>query len=266
MMRRILLVMLAVCLLPLGPGCRQGKKEQEAIARKRRKLDSLIDSYNPKKPKEIVQATKGQGEGAKVKVYISPSTEDLGIGQLNFGIAVELLKEYRGWWAIRYYNPDGSEFFGWIKMEEARYVGTLGKRNEVIVVEDERKKDLTLQESDDELMAILAVPYKVYQKDRDSKPKKRFWVGKEPDGYDNISLLSRIHKSSETVAWARERQQMIVELSTRAHKDYTHILKAYYNAIQWYVSGEKGRFTQTIKAAEDKRNELARHFGGGSGT
>jgi len=260
MIRRVLIIALAACLVSLGLACRQTTRERQASKRKRPKLESLIDSYNPRKTKELVQAKKGEGEGAKVKVYLGPSSKQLVIGELNFGTLVERLREYRGWWAIRYYNADGGTFYGWIRIDQAQYIGTADKRNEVIVVVDERKKNLSIQESDDELMAILAVPYKVYQKDADSRPKKLFWSGPEPDGHDGITLLSQIQQTSETVAWARERQRMISELASRAHKDYRYVLKAYYDAIQWYVMGEKPRFTQMIKAAEDKRNEISRHF------
>ncbi len=260
-MRHIGLVALTICLLAAGFGCRE-TKQQAARKHKTRKPESLMDSYSPEKVKEYVQARKGKGEGAKVKVHISPSSNDLVIGQVNFGTFLELVKESRGWYGVRYYSRDGGEFYGWIKVAKTRYVGTQETRNEVIVIEDEhKKKHLTLQESDDALLAILAVPYKVYQKDAGSKPKKRFWRGKEPDGHDEISLLSRVPKTGESVAWAKERQKLIVELSRRAHTDYRPILGAYYDAIQWYVSGEKSRFTKQLKNAEAKRNEIARHFG-----
>jgi len=263
MIRRIVLIGLAVCVLPLGFGCRESSRQAEARKRKRRQLESLIDAYNPKKVKEFVQAKKGQGEGAKVKVYISPSSKDLAIGELNFGAWAELIKEYRGWYAIRYYSRDGGTFYGWVKIAEARYVGAQGVRNEVIPVEDEHKKaHLTLQESDDELLAIMAVPYKLYQRDAEHEPKKRFHAGKGPDGYDDISLLGKISVTGETKAWTRERQAMMRELNPRAHADYRPIIKAYYDALDWYVRDEKGRFVQMLGTAEQKRNEIARHFGG----
>jgi len=260
---RVILAGLCVCLLGLGAGCRESKTEQESRKRKTRKLESLLETYKPDAVREYIKVTKGLGEGAKVKVYISPSSKDLVIGQLNFGTSVEMIKEYRGWYAVRYYRPDGGEFFGWIKMSQARFAGSVNKRNEVIKVGDENKKrNLTLQESDEELMGVLAVPYKVYQKDADSKPRKRFWGGKEADGHDHIALLSRVNTTSETVQWARRRQAMLAELYGRAHKDYRHIIKAYNDALQWYVADQKGRFTQMLKVAEDKRNEFARHFRG----
>jgi hypothetical protein len=263
MIRRIALVGLAVCLLPLTTGCRESRRQAEARKRQERQLEALIDEYNPKKAKEFVQALKGQGEGAKVKVYISPSSKDLVIGELNYGAWAELIKGYQGWYAIRYYSRDGGTFYGWIKEIEARYVGTQGLADEVIPVEDEHAKPhLTLQESDDELMAILAVPYKVYQSSAEDKPKKRFCGSGKPDGYDDISLLGRVSVTGETKQFAIECQRKMRELNPRAHEDYRQVIKAYYDALDWYVRDEKGRFVQMLSNAEQKRGEIARHFGG----
>ena len=263
MIRRIVLVGLAVCLLAPAVGCRESREKAEARKRQQRQLESLMDAYDPKKVKEFVQATKGQGEGAKVKVYISPSTKDLVIGELNFGAWAELLKEYRGWYAIRYYSRDGGTFYGWVKIAEARYVGTQSVANEVIPVEDEHAKPhLTLQESDDELMAILAVPYTVYQRDANDKPKKRFCGSGKPDGYDDVSLLGRVSVTGETKQFAIECRRKMRELNPRAHEDYRQVIKAYYDALDWYVRDEKSRFVQMLGVAEQKRGEIARHFGG----
>jgi hypothetical protein len=262
MKRRIVLIALAACLLPLGAGCRDTKQKQAARTVRAGKLESLMASYDPKRIKEFIKVKKGKGEGAKVTVHISPSSSALAIGQLNFGTYVERVSDYRGWYGIRYYNRDGGEFFGWIRIDQAEYVGSQDTRNEVIAVEDEHKKlHLTLQESDDEMMAILAVPYEVYQKDPTSRARKRFSGSAEPDGYDDISLLSTVAATSESRAWARERQKMLVELSKRAHADYIPILQAYWSAIDWYVKGQKDRFTQQLKTAVDKRNDIARFFG-----
>jgi hypothetical protein len=265
MIRRIMLAALALSLLAPAVGCRETRRQAAARKVQERQLESLADSYDPKKVKEFVQALKGQGEGAKVKVYISPNSKDLVIGELNYATVAELIKEHQGWYAIRYYSRDGGTFYGWIKIAEARYLGTQGLANEVIPVEDEHKKaHLTLQETDDELMAILKVPYTIYQRDANDKPKKRFCGsgGGKPDGYDDISLLGRVSVTGETKQFAIECQRKMRELGPRAHEDYLQVIKAYYDALDWYVRDQKDRFVQMLGQAEEKRNEIARHFGG----
>jgi len=254
-------VVLAVGLLALGFGCRETKQEKQARTRRTRANESLLESYNPKAIKEFIKVKKGSGEGAKVKVYISPNSKDLVIGTLNFGTFVERIKEYRGWYAVRYYSRDGGEFYGWIQIAQAQFLGARDKKDEVILVEDEhKKKHLTLQESDDEMMAVLGVPYVTYQRDAEHEPKKRFHEGKDAEGTDHVSLLSRISMTSETQRWAAQRMRMLIELSNRAHTDYVPIIRAYYYALDWYVKGEKGRFTQQLKTADEKRARIAGHF------
>jgi len=258
---RVVGVVLAVSLLALGFGCRETKQEKQARKRRRRSQESLIERYNPEAIKEFIKIKKGRGEGAKVKVYISPNSKDLVIGTLNFGTFVERVTEYRGWYAVRYYSRDGGEFYGWIQIAQAQFLGARDKRDEVILVEDEhKKKHLTLQESDDELMTVLGVPYVTYQRDPEHAPKKRFHGGKGAEGIDDISLLGRVSMTSETKRWAAERMKMLIELSTRAHADYVPIIRAYYYALDWCVNGEKGRFTQQLNTAKDKRNQIATHF------
>jgi len=158
------------------------------VERGKRKIESLIDAYNPKKMKEFVQAKKGQGEGAKVKVYISPSSKDLVIGELGFGTYAELIKEYRGWYGIRYYSRDGGTFYGWIKISEARYVGAKPVQLGVTPVENEHTKArLTLQGSDDEPVAGLPVACEARQDDADDKPQERPHTGSGPDNRNDIA-------------------------------------------------------------------------------
>jgi hypothetical protein len=263
MVRRMMLIGLAVCLLPAGPGCIKNKQQDTTSTRSTRTRQPLIESYNPKKTVERIRVTKGKGEGAKVTVYTGPSTENSVIGRLNFGTEVELIKEQQGWYGVRYTSRDGGEFFGWIQIAEARYVGTQDRPDEVIPVEDEnRKQNLTLQESDDEMLVVLSVPYKLEYGAADTEPKKVFWSGKDPDGMDDIHLLTRIISTSETKRWAQQCRSNLSELSTRAHRSYVPVIKAYYDALEWYIKDNKAQFTQMLKRADDERNAFARHFTG----
>jgi hypothetical protein len=263
MVRWMILIGLAICLVPAGLGCLDKDKPDTTRTRTTAKRTPLIDSYNPKKTVERIRVTKGEGEGAKVSVYTGPSEKNSVIGRLNFGTEVELIKEEAGWYGVRYISRDGGEFFGWIQIAQARYIGTQDRPNEVIPVEDENKKaNLTLQESDDEMLAILSVPYKLEYGAADSEPKKVFWSGKDPDGVDDVHLLVRIVSTSETKRWAQQCRSQLWELGGRAHPNYRPVLQAYYDALEWYVKDNKAQFTQMLKIADEKRTSFARHFTG----
>jgi len=259
MMRRMLVIGLALCLAPIGLGCRDTGTQETSAKRKSAARASLIKRYDPRKHvQDWVEATKGQGEGEKVKVYLSPSTKDMVIGQLNFGTLVVVVDQAPGWYGVRYHSRDGGEFYGWIRSEQARERGTVLPDNEVIAVEDPNQGPLSIQEADEEMRRILGVPYRIAQ---GAGGEKQFWGGKDPEGYDDISLLNRLQVTGETTRWAGQCQIELRKLSARTPAAYRQVLGAYYDALGWYVSGNKSQFTKMLKQADDKRNEFARHFG-----
>jgi len=259
MLRRIAVIGFALCLVSIWLGCRVSGKQETSAKRTSAAQDSLMKRYDPKKQvQEWVQATKGEGEGEKVKVYLGPSTKDLVIGQVNFGTNVLLIDQAPGWYGVRYYSPDGGEFYGWIRIAQTRYIGPRRLGNEVIALEDPNQKPLTIQEADEEMRRVLGVPYRI---PAGAGSEKQFWGGKDPEGYDDISLLNRVEVTAETKRWAAQCQIELSKLGRRTPAQYRQVLGAYYDALQWYVSGNKSQFTQMLKQADDKRNGFAQYFG-----
>jgi hypothetical protein len=264
MVRRVLVIVLVLGLLPLGWGCRDtGAGKQQASSRRASAAhDSLMKSYDPRKLiQEWVQATKGEGEGEKVKVYLGPSKQDLVIGQLNYGTYVLVVDQRAGWYGVRYYSPDGGEFYGWIRRDQTHYIGPRRMENEVIVVgDDQNLQPLTIEGADEEMRRILAVPYRNVE-GRGGQYEKQFWGAKDPEGYDDLSLLNRVEVTEQAKQWVKDCQVKLSRLSRRAPEQYNQVLKAYYDALQWYVLGNKSQFTKMLRQADDKRNEFAQYFG-----
>ncbi|MBN1918092.1 MAG: SH3 domain-containing protein [Verrucomicrobia bacterium] len=263
MVRRVLVIGLAVCLAGLFSSCRDTGTQKTSTARRSSAARvPLMKRYDPRKQiQEWVRATKGEGEGEKVKVYAGPSTKELVIGQLNFGANVLLVDQVPGWYGVRYYNADGGEFYGWVRLDQMRYVGQRQQENEVIVVgDDQDTRPFTIEEADEAMRRVLSVPYKRVQ-GRDGQLEKAFWGGKDAEGYDDLSLLVRLNVTSDAKRWAAQAQVELSKLSRRTPQQYIQVLVAYWSALDWYVKDNKSQFTKMLRQADDKRNEFAQYFG-----
>lgn len=221
-------------------------------------------------------ATSGDVTGSKwvrpvkdnVVVYTSTGSKVERIGILNEDVIVEVLREDRDWYQVRFVR-ENAEFVGWVLKAEVGVEGTppnppkrTPKPDPTPKPKDDEPEEtrLTIQETHDKLFEAVQVPVgtspvfkrswdrsKMKTYERDTGSTGMAWGGGQRAKMDVLYLFD----PDEVVqVFIEDKIRELKQLRKESHPDFVLVINCYIRALEAYVEGKYPDLRRLVRQAE----------------
>lgn len=201
-----------------------------------------------------------------VVVYTSTGTRVERIGTLNKDAVVQVLREDRDWYQVRF-TRENAEFVGWVLKAEVAVEGTPAdppKRNpkpepkpETEVPAEQR---LSIEETHDKLFEMVQIPVgttPLFKKTWDRSRMKEYasvtgttpmsWGGAQKAKIDVLYLFD----PDEVIqVFVEDKIRELRKLRKEGHPDFTRVIDCYIRALEAYMEGKFPDLRRLVDQAE----------------
>jgi hypothetical protein len=204
-----------------------------------------------------------------VVVYTSTGTKAVRIGILNKDVVVQVIREDRDWYEIRFIKED-AEFVGWVVKEEVAVEGTppnppkrTPKPDPALTPQKEEEpeeKRLTIEETSDKLFEMVQIPVgtsPVFKRSWDRSKMKRYerdtgstgmaWGGGQRAKMDVLYLFD---PDEVLQVYIEDKIRELKKLKKEGHPDFALVINCYIRALEAYIEGKFPDLRKFVEQAE----------------